>query len=163
MHASSSFSINSTNNETANETLPIAGSNLHIFRRFGAMLGRHSTEPTTQSSASDGYVEFGISDVDRTGRTLGTFAGVFSPVALSMFSALLFIRVGELMQRVRHPCRMIFNFLFSHLLIRIFDWTCWLLHRSSAIHNRLCDFIVYRCIGLCNFDKWSRRRWRRLL
>lgn len=94
MHAS----INSTNSastaETENEREPIAGSGLKIFRRFGAMMGSNVEEGNNPTSVSDGYVEFGISDHDRSGRTLGTFAGVFSPVALSMFSALLFIRVG---------------------------------------------------------------------
>lgn len=77
---------------SVDESAPIARTRVKLFRRFGSMMG--GGVPHVNSS-SDGYVEFGIGDPERSTRTLGTFAGVFSPVALSMFSALLFIRVGE--------------------------------------------------------------------
>jgi len=90
------MSIN-TDQETAPIATPRNGGASGMFRSFGSLFGAggaDNTRPITPQS-SDGYVEFGMQDPERNGRTLGTFAGVFSPVALSMFSALVFIRVGE--------------------------------------------------------------------
>lgn len=79
----------STNNPDAvpGESSPINSG--RFLRQFGDLI-----LPNRNARSPDGYVEFGSVEPDRPGRSLGTFAGVFSPVALSMFSALVFIRVG---------------------------------------------------------------------
>lgn len=106
---------NNRDQETAPIAAPRNGSASNMFRSFGSLFGAgggtESTRPMTPQS-SDGYVEFGMQDPERNGRTLGTFAGVFSPVALSMFSALVFIRVGEYDIIIDDPSSLSLAFFF---------------------------------------------------